>query len=1572
MILLVVVNGGTVLNNVYAGANYGATAYTKTSGTYHAKVKMLAGTVNGSVYGGGNNNGTGGSGATVPTTVDILGGTVNGSVYGGSKTEGTINGATTVSVTGGNITGSVYGGGEGNETRVTGNVAVTIGDSTANEPDITGNVYGGSAFGAVNTNSNNTVTVTVENGLIRGSVFGGGRGGTHPADNQSYTPYVNGGTITVTINDGDISKVYGGHDQAGSYSANDYVILNGGIIDEVYGGGNRSSVTTTNVTLNGSEVGSLYGGSNVLGGVSTANVTITSGEVGEVYGGNNVGGNCVTTIVHVEGTAEVTGAIYGGGKSVSTTSTMVDLYSATGGRIPNVYGGGYSAGVTTAVVNQRGASVGNLFGGSNYNGTVTTATITHYSGSTTAVYGGNNAGGNTITATIDYRTGSSDNIYGGGNQANGGTADITISGGTVVNVFGGGNRAGLDESQIVVTGGTYAIDNIYGGSDNSGKVDETHVTVETLSRKILSLFGGGKSAEVGDTEVIINNGIFDALYGGGHLAQATGDTLVDINGGTINGSMYGGGNYGVVKGSSTVTITDATIYGSAYAGGRGESATLEGSTSITIDGSTTIGTSQSVPPHNGSVFGGGDQAATGKASLDNSTSVVNIVSGTIYGNVYGGANTSVIYGNTTVNIGSVAVNQQGLNVGNIYIKGHIFGGGEANASGSEIYDWDFISVTQGTHINVNGLNHNSLTINGSFYGGGNAAKANGDTFLSIKNYGTMGNPKSNISIQRVNNVQINNSSVLLHGAVDRANDYNTELFSISRVDYLNLENNSELYLETGANLLKNFRSMDNNGNYARVTINENTNTVTKYVDNRLYMYEGKNLNIATDQQVTEYGQVYGMTFLGMFNYSNESVHTGIYHSQYDAGDLLSWSDTFNKGSYVLGSHRNNHNIQTDGFYSNFINEKTAINEVKYIEPTPEDALFYMWFIGENVLEYNVNIVASKYTTLGSIEVPFIEFTKPNTSFQILSFDSSEIAEGISLVDKNSIPRIASNATDANNRFGLSIEASNAGWLTTGKTNFYTSSPYMTGVTYYEGENSTAVPTMLFYLYHSKNVSEKKDLGTVRISVMTITKLNALTNEISRLVINVNMSTELYNTNEYEGSMTPGDKYELFASTTNNLTTRSKFSAYYSLYSNNNNIYRAGYHRALTSSFIFPEGTKITMLDFINGTPEYYYHVITAADVARTEAEYQLENECSYLLSMFTRMGSRSNTENYDDAAKNLLYYDGADSNEEFIFIVDFSDTEINHDVLEQTLLIEMRDVNEESIITVLGVERDQLKYNLYSGRDSTISVNVTVTDNPLYIGYSDVFDVVVSYQNSLISSLSIIDTQYFDSKLGLQLYLINGEGNRVSGTDLTGVYFQMDNEIYYPDITGITHIKMSDKVGNSEKWIIMNTANSKLATGTYQVVFECFGSADGIYYSNERPVYHYMNLTIINSTYGLEPLLDDNSVVFMSNNDKTLKFNIRYTSHLDNPNLRLAIYRRKYEGIYDTEYELVDLLDYVDEDLDTTNNVNEYLLMEDPNATNSFDLAMKDDLLTGTYRLAFRLYDENTMIGEVVRYIIIR
>jgi len=234
---------------------------------------------------------------------------------------------------------------------------------------------------------------------------------------------------------------------------------------------------------------------------------------------------------------------------------------------------------------------------------------------------------------------------------------------------------------------------------------------------------------------------------------------------------------------------------------------------------------------------------------NNSTATVNIVSATIYGNVYGGANTSVVYGKTYTNIGSNVVSNKELEKGTIFIKGTVFGGGEANASGSEIFDYSFISVTDGIVVNIDGQDHSTLKIDGSIFGSGNASSTSGNSQINISKYGKEQNVNKNISIQRTNTLTIKNSHLELVGATDRTNEYSDVLYTLSRIDEMKLSNDSAIYLQTGANLLKKVTSSVIENDKEKLEIVEfdsESKQITQNVNNRIYMLEGKNLNIAID------------------------------------------------------------------------------------------------------------------------------------------------------------------------------------------------------------------------------------------------------------------------------------------------------------------------------------------------------------------------------------------------------------------------------------------------------------------------------------------------------------------------------------------------------------------------------------------------------------------------------------------------------------------------------------------------------------------------------------------------------
>ena len=1290
-----------------------------------------------------------------------------------------------------------------------------------------------------------------------------------------------------------------------------------------------------------------------------------------VYGGNNAGGKTVSTNVNL--TRGEIGEIYGGGYSAISTNSNIDISYLTA---DNIYGGGNKATVDDVNVNISGAHVNNnIYGGGNAakvnKGVILNVTDTTVNNN---IYSGGNLGEVTLNVNTTINGGNVINaIFGGGNKASVGNSEndvvskLTLNGATSSYVYGGGDAAAINGSSDVTVTNSNITTAIYGGGNGESLSTTSDTSGYANPAKIM-----------GNTNVLVDGNTYvKDIYGGGNLGMVIGSSFVNTKDIVVTNSIYGGGNAARIGGNTYVYVSGSTVNNSIYAGGNGQTAITNGNTSLDIDNNANI---------NKHVFGGGNAASTGSLEKNSSLGTVNIVSANISGNVYGGANTSVLYGETVVNIGKNVSTNENLISGDINIVGTVFGGGEANASGSEEYDYSFISVTKGIKINIDGSNHGNFAIGGSIFGSGNASSTSGYSYINISNYGTKNDIKKNISIQRSDLVTIDNSYIELSGATDRTNEYSTVLFTLSRINELKLINSSSLYLKTGANLVKKLSSralVDGREVKASANIDNENGTFERNVDNRIYMLGGKNLNIATNESVTTYGEVSGMTFFGMYSsLHNGNIVTALY-DDYSYGQDISSGDVFffTSGSYVLGSHMTNHDITIDGFYSNYGDDNNTKVIMKYIEPTPSDANFYMWTVGEQVDSYEVNLTASKYSTLGTYELSLINHVKPNTTFSILGVSYSALDPDISLVSYKDIPRVASSTEVANKTFGLNMRAGQNGWITRGNTSFITGGDSnVIGTMDYERENTSTAAGLVFYLYHSKNLTTSGQLGSVTISMAAITPIDDLNNDVKRININVNLSTALYNTNDYEGTITPGKEYEMFATSNVNITNKSSFSAYYSLFmERDNSPYKDGYHRSLVSTYLLPVNTKITMIDFHKESkPVYYYYVVNEEDYNSLQNEYNLYGEVSYDLSKFVRMGSTSYNNNYDDASANETYYQNGMAIEEFIFMVDFKDSNIVDDVLDKSLLLEMRNNDNQTLISVLGIEQETMKYNLYNNKDATIKLNGELSDNTIYLGKSTTLNFDTKFTQSTVLNNSIYDTRYDDEKLGVKLSIYDSNGNLLNSSSLMGVNFTYGGNTYYPRYNGTVRINIAEKIGNFKSKLVINTENSNLATGEYTLVMESFGSSDGIYYSNSSSSKLEVKFNVIDTIYGLKINTTD-KLMFIDkatgnnlNNTNAYVFNINYSSGLNNPNIRIKLYRRDYSSVYSNKYNTVDLKDYISNNLTSSSNEYEYYLSNNP--VNDLNLALyfKDNLLSGTYKIGFALYDDNNYIGEVYKYVIIR
>jgi len=557
------IKGGTVLNDVFGGGRGGldkichevngtrnwGDSYNDSTGysvVYCRNINISVSegaVVKGNVYGGGESvpyitsydGNTGMSGnyngstdvcvASViaeRTVIDIKG-TIEGSVFGAGKgvdpnerdAENRHPSAYIFAMDGnGDIKSIVWLTGSGSGTTVSStvnhnNYASVNSNITINMQDgiVQGSVYGGGSLGKVY--GTNDINIEMTNGVIQGSVYGGGMGSSNNAD----AGLVDVRGISIDLKGGSIQRsVYGGGELAKTYTST-YITININgceIASNVFGGG--------------------LGSSGNLSTKSNRRITLQSGRVmGSLFGSSSLGDDGTSaqrydsTVMMNGGSVE--GSLYGGGfKGTMYGNTSITIY---GGTIAySVYGG---------------ADVGDV----DPDDPVFNRTLVH--GDSTILVDGT---GRSLSIGRS--------IFGSGNSCLvSGTKDVTIIGATLTSMDSIQNVDTLSISNSSIT--------LSGRSDATTAQASTRYSINNIGQIILRenvVFGlksptneiGGYTSE-GGTESSPSNKI--VLYGGLPLKVSK----KDINGDIVYGKISG----------HTILQTDSSTYGGAFAYGSLES-----------------------------------------------------------------------------------------------------------------------------------------------------------------------------------------------------------------------------------------------------------------------------------------------------------------------------------------------------------------------------------------------------------------------------------------------------------------------------------------------------------------------------------------------------------------------------------------------------------------------------------------------------------------------------------------------------------------------------------------------------------------------------------------------------------------------------------------------------------------------------------------------------------------------------------------------------------------------------------------------------------------------------------------
>ena len=746
-----------------AGAEYAQLAFVK-----YSHVNINDGAAYGSVFGGGENGHV-----RKDTEVKIYGGTIGiddydatseiyrGNVYGGgrgidhdesshtiNKTEGTVLGNSNILITGGTIYHNVYGGGS----------LASVGTITYNDDNTVHSFAEGTGTATI-TVSGGTIGI---NGANNGRVFGSGRGrpGTEEVTVGSSTftidysnlTYVNNTHVNISDDANITGSVFGSGDNGHTWTDTHVTMsggnigTNGGLDDGNIFGGGRGQDTDNNGNLSIS-AGKTFGDTyvNMSGGLAKANV----------YGGGNMSTVAGTTHVTISGNATVGVDTYtDGGKVFGASRGDVDkptfaeventIVNITGNEVQiqnNVYGGGENGAVEdNTLVNISNATLHDVYGAGQGDANI-------------AIYTRKNAdiGGST---TVNINSGTVNNVYGGGQngtvcyQTETATttydevvSTVNINGGTIKNdVYGGGDQ-GTTQGQIVVNLKEGIIQNeLFGGAKGSrGSVYVAGLkTVNTYGGTVFNhVYGGSRNAN-------------DALLLGANTTNSDGvnayTAFVNVCGGLLRGDVYGAGYYGHMFGSSDVNIgRDAIKYANP--------------------GNIRKGTDAELVP-----------------------AYLHIIKSVYAGSNWGEYNPAVPFGSsTTTGHSNVYVDGNGYDTetltppANVYVNctymeigGSVYGSGTSSDAG-----------TKGRKVQVANYGHpiNATQTLTSFDG-------NHNQDFTVINSST----RSLQSIQRCDNVILDNVTIKFTGQGDISQNYNTVEYAFMYVD-------KGLYVRNGSNII---------------------------------------------------------------------------------------------------------------------------------------------------------------------------------------------------------------------------------------------------------------------------------------------------------------------------------------------------------------------------------------------------------------------------------------------------------------------------------------------------------------------------------------------------------------------------------------------------------------------------------------------------------------------------------------------------------------------------------------------------------------------------------------------------
>ena len=199
---------------------------------------------------------------------------------------------------------------------------------------------------------------------------------------------------------------------------------------------------------------------------------------------------------------------------------------------------------------------------------------------------------------------------------------------------------------------------------------------------------------------------------------------------------------------------------------------------------------------------------------------------------------------------------------------------------------------------------------------------------------------------------------------------------------------------------------------------------------------------------------------------------------------------------------------------------------------------------------------------------------------------------------------------------------------------------------------------------------------------------------------------------------------------------------------------------------------------------------------------------------------------------------------------------------------------------------------------------------------------------------------------------------------------------YVPSSDNIIRINLDTNSSvDTNLSIITHQGTSKLKDGTYYIKINAYSSIDGLYYDsvidNGIMIPVVVSKNFNSSSYGFDVSIDSNSRIIEKDGIVNLSFNLKQ-SGLENPNIKVSMFKKDQVTAYNQDYTLVNLGLYSDISLERFID-SVYYVSRNPQEESIFSFNLDTSLLDKTsYKFVFDLYEGDLKVSSISKNIIIR